>query len=86
MRFSDVIKQELYGSGCSYSDVALLLGIGRNTVRGWCCGRIVPTIEHCRDLDEVFDKPCGYFERMKWLDGDSYEEERRYRRPIYATI
>lgn len=88
MKFADVIKEELYGSGTSYEDVASLLGIERNTVRGWCCGRIVPTMEHCRDLDEVFDKPCGYFEYVKWLTGDLYEREksRDKKWTFFATV
>lgn len=86
MKFAEAIKTELYGSGISYAEVASLLGIGRNTVRGWCKGAIVPTVEHCRDLDELLDKPCGYFEQIKRLDGDCYEAEWTDRRPIFATL
>lgn len=77
MTFAEAMKQEIYSSGTSYSEIAALLGIQHNTVRKWCTGEIVPSLEHCQDLDEYFDKPCGYFERIKRLTGDCYERDAR---------
>lgn len=66
MTFAEALRDELYSNGYSYQELANCIDVDYSTVSNWCNeNEIYPNHEHCRDLDEFFDRPCGYFNHLK---------------------
>lgn len=65
MTFGEFLDNEFYCNNYRYSEAAASFGLDNSAIYNWCHNVSFPNGEHCRDLDEFFDKPCGYFEKLK---------------------
>lgn len=63
--FGLALQRAMDADDYSCQEVADCLDLSASTISNWRNDQI-PTIEHCRDLDEFFDKPSGYFEEYRY--------------------